>query len=165
MNATFDKALWLRSHTESDARTGCMLWRGSTYSNGYGHARVPRERKTTGAHRLAYTLFVGAIPDGMDVCHKCDVRRCVNPRHLFVGTRAENIRDASKKRRLSSGSERSRMFDGARSPRSKLSWSDVEDIRAAWAAGEKQCEIAKRYPVTHRTISLVVRRKEYRWAP
>lgn len=76
---------------------GCWLWTGAMRADGYG---VLRSRP---AHRVSYEVFVGPIADDMVICHRCDVRNCVNPEHLFQGTQRENILDASSKGRLCSG--------------------------------------------------------------
>ena len=77
----------------------CWLWTASVRGNsGYGAFRI--NGKIKNAHRVAYNLFIGKIPVGLDTCHKCDNRLCVNPEHLFLGNRKDNMQDASRKGRL-----------------------------------------------------------------
>jgi len=84
--------------------SGCWLWTGSVQSSGYGEAHDrSREHRHVGAHRLAWELFRGAIPEGLWVLHKCDVKLCVNPLHLFLGTRQENMDDMKRKGRQAKG--------------------------------------------------------------
>ena len=81
----------------------CWLWVGSKRS-GYGYFRVGKNR--VGCHRWIWEYYNGPIAIGMDICHKCNVRNCVNPNHLFVGTRKENMEDMVRKNRDSHGEDR-----------------------------------------------------------
>lgn len=76
----------------------CWLWTGALNGRGYGIFGVTHGNNMT-AHRFAWLMANGSIPDGMDVCHHCDVRCCVNPIHMFVGTRSDNMRDCAEKGR------------------------------------------------------------------
>lgn len=83
--------------------TGCWLWnksyKGPGYKRGLGYGQINVKGRNCGAHRIAWQLFRGEIPRGMSVLHKCDVRICVNPDHLFLGTALENMRDMTAKGR------------------------------------------------------------------
>lgn len=78
---------------------GCWLWIGTVNYWGYGHFYELNPKKIVKAHRKSYELYKGPIPDGMCVCHKCDVRSCVNPDHLFLGTHKDNVHDMINKGR------------------------------------------------------------------
>lgn len=82
--------------------TGCWIWKRGT--NGYGYGRMWDGHKTVGAHRFMFELAYGPIPEGIMVLHKCDVRECVNPDHLFLGTCADNMVDKVAKNRQMRGS-------------------------------------------------------------
>lgn len=77
--------------------SGCWLWIGATRPNGYGNVNI--NGRTTGAHRASWALHHGSIPDGMQVLHRCDVRNCVNPAHLFLGSQRDNMQDMITKGR------------------------------------------------------------------
>lgn len=90
------------SHVREDEATGCWLWTASTNWAGYGRMVVGSRttgRRAVGAHRLSHELFIGPIPEGADVCHRCDTPSCVNPSHLFAGTKRENMQDMVAKGR------------------------------------------------------------------
>jgi hypothetical protein len=77
--------------------TGCWLWLRSRDKDGYGSLRA--DGRTRRAHREAYMAYMGPIPDGAHVLHKCDTPACVNPDHLFLGTQRDNLRDCVVKGR------------------------------------------------------------------
>lgn len=79
----------------------CWLWEGAVFNTGYG--KIRRENKIKLAHRISWELHFGHIPEGMCVCHKCDVPLCVNPGHLFLGTQKDNIQDKVNKGRQAKG--------------------------------------------------------------
>lgn len=73
--------------------SGCWIWMGVTDKDGYGRLHG------IGVHRTSYLESNGTIPEGMNVCHKCDVPSCINPAHLFLGSQADNLSDQRAKGR------------------------------------------------------------------
>lgn len=78
--------------------TQCWEWQSPLNVSGYGNFKIKQERIL--AHRFSYQFYIGEIPEGMFVCHRCDNRKCVSPFHLWIGTNKENINDAQNKGRL-----------------------------------------------------------------
>lgn len=89
------KRFWLK--TRWNPWNGCLEWTAGKYATGYGKFHV--KRVATGAHRVAWTLANGQIPDGLLVCHRCDNPPCLNVDHLFLGTHADNHADMEAKGR------------------------------------------------------------------
>lgn len=82
---------------------GCWVWMGAIRGRGYGsfHVGTKSDRKNMGAHRVAWFMRHGHLPaSDVDVCHECDNPLCVNPAHLFLGTRSDNMKDCGSKGRI-----------------------------------------------------------------
>ena len=83
-----------------EPNSGCWIWIGATAHKGYGTIRSDiKPFKPMGAHRASWILHNGPIGDGLHVLHKCDIAACVNPKHLFLGTHKENMKDMILKNR------------------------------------------------------------------
>lgn len=133
----------------------CWLWNG--VKNDRGYASAMWRGKNVHVHKLAYELLVGLVPSGMDVCHKCDVRTCVNPDHLFIATHLENIRDRDKKNRQAKGEQNAR---------SKLTEEQVREIRRKYKKGVYGygCrKLAKEYGITHPNIYEIIKGRHWSW--
>lgn len=137
---------------------GCWMWRGWVNAGGYG--RLPVALGHILAHRASWLLANGAIPDGLYVLHRCDVRRCVNPAHLFLGTLQENNADMRAK-----GRERHPTI-GEKHPAAKLTERDVHVIREAFfGAGMSGSQIARRLGLAPVTINRIVTGRGWRHVP
>jgi hypothetical protein len=105
---------------------GCIYWNGYRPGGRYGALNVAgRARK---AHRHAWILTHGDIPDGLSVLHRCDVPHCVNPEHLFLGTNADNVRDKVAKGRAA-------RLAGERNPSATITDADIRALRARYRYG------------------------------
>ena len=87
----------LAFHSTPEPNSGCRLWTAGVDTRGYAHLRINGVQRL--AHRVAYELAHGPIPAGLLVCHKCDVKTCINPKHLFLGTHKDNSDDMIAKGR------------------------------------------------------------------
>jgi hypothetical protein len=165
----------------------CWPWEGAMKPNGYGHLWIGGQRPQY-AHRVSWMIHRGPIPAGLLVLHTCDVRRCVNPKHLWLGTQRDNVHDALRKGRLPTGDEsfprrhperlargtRHRMYGhpelvptvlhpecrarGERVATARLTEQDVREIRARAQRGEGPRALARAFGVHHKTVQQVVRR-------
>lgn len=91
----------IENNSVPEPNSGCWLWLGSVMTHGMGYGRLGTGKRGARklAHRISYRVFNGDLPDHLDVCHKCDMPICVNPGHLFLGTRGENTQDMWSKGR------------------------------------------------------------------
>ncbi len=131
----------------------CWYWVGSTDDLGYGRFSYSTENK---AHRAAFRIFKGDIPQGMKVLHKCDTRCCVNPEHLTLGTQKQNMQDMVAK-----GRNRCVPQHGEKNPMSRLTRAQVEEIRRRVAEGETQRSMCAIFNVSPMTINRIVRKESW----
>jgi hypothetical protein len=132
-------------------RGSCWLWTGNT-RKGYG--RIWGGGRLQSAHRTAYELTVGKIPNDMLVCHTCDNPACVNPEHLFLGTKSDNAFDSVNKGRWC-------IENGEACQFSKLTWVQVTEIRRLSDTGLSQRAIAKRFDVTQANVWSILHDKTW----
>lgn len=123
----------------------CWDWLGYTRPDGYGEAGMDYDIWL--AHRLSWTLVRGAIPEGLCVLHRCDNPRCVNPYHLFLGTRTDNATDRTLKGRSAK----------------KLTAEKVLEIRQLLAADRPLRQIARQFGVSNTMINYIKLGKSWAW--
>lgn len=136
----------------------CWLWDGPPRHNGYGEIRINgRNGKTLRAHRVAWEIANGPIPEGLCVMHKCDNRICVRPDHLSIGTVADNQADMARKGRAKGNPQK-----GEFSGHHKLTEKQVLEIRKRFANGETDKHIlGVKFGVTRQSIHLIVTRRQW----
>jgi hypothetical protein len=140
-------------NTRLNENTRCLEWIGALYPTGYGRAlRVVGEPAEVRAHRRAWEMAHGEIPNGMDVLHQCDNPRCVNHEHLFLGNDVDNVKDKMRKGRNIN-------LAGAEHGMAKLSPEDTARIREAALFGASYASMGISYGVNEATISAIVKRK------
>lgn len=138
----------------SKQKDGCWIYRGARHR--YGQILTDEGTVTT-AHRFSYTLHVGTVPAGMFVCHKCDVKGCCNPDHLYAGTHEDNNQDKlDRNRRTGPIGKRIQTHKRYRHGRYMITAQRAE-LLAEYRAGKfTQQQLAKRYNVCQATVSAIV---------
>lgn len=147
--------------TDKKTADECWPWKFGKNPDIYGLMRIGKNKMV--AHRVSFIIHNGAVPDSLLVLHKCDNPPCVNPNHLFAGTHQENMDDMVKKGRSAKGlkngqhTKPEKTVVGSAHGKSKLTESDVREIRSLYAAGGiKQSELASRFGITPQNISDIV---------
>lgn len=125
--------------------SGCIDYIGKLTNSGYGSIRI--NGKSKGTHVASYEYHIGPVPKGICVLHTCDNKICCNPKHLFLGTRLDNVTDMWNKGRNAKVIGKKWGFS--------LTEDDVRNIRKQLAAGEIQIDIAERYKVSQVLISQI----------
>jgi hypothetical protein len=163
MRRSLDERFWPK--VRKGAPDECWLWTGAktggptkwAHANPYGYLGRIRQEPVVPiirAHVASWTIHNGPVPDGLCVLHRCDNTLCVNPAHLFLGTRADNARDRSAKGRDANRS-------GKRNPNAKLTPRQVSNIRRRYEDGWTQTRLAAEYGVGQPQISRIVRGQSY----
>ncbi|HMN15178.1 MAG TPA: HNH endonuclease [Bellilinea sp.] len=149
---TIDERFW--SKVKVGKPDECWFWIAGIKSTGRGNFSVGR--RNIQAHRMAWLLTNGDIPEGMFLCHTCDNGLCVNPNHLYVGTPKENTADMINRNRKA-------VLVGEFSSRAKLTVSQVRQIRKMYSAGKKsQNAIAEVFGVSRSTIEAIILRRNWK---
>lgn len=136
----------------------CWMWIGGKTVSGYGSVKIKGTNDM--AHRLSYELYNGKIPANMMVCHTCDTPSCVNPKHLWIGTRSDNMKDAFIKGRINKHSLIP-FKNGEEHPNSKLTVKDVIFIIENHKI-MKSKELSKKFDVHIKTIQKIWRRDAWK---
>lgn len=128
-----------------DPVTDCLVWKGKPDRHGYGRVRIAGAGSTeVGPHKMAWLFKRGSIPTGLNVLHKCDNPLCGNVEHLYLGTQADNAKDARDRNRIGL---------------QKLTWKDVEEIRNSDLSNK---ELAAKYTMHSNSIGKVRRGETWR---
>lgn len=141
-----------------DDPDACWTFTGNRNNKGYGMigAKIDGRWREVLAHRVSYEIHFGPIPEGSDVCHRCDNPPCPNPRHLFLGTHQDNMTDAVNKGRMSHGEHR---------PNAKLTEAQVLEIRQQYAQGVAPLTLSRKYGVHTGTIWPILKRETWKHIP
>lgn len=154
MQSTAADRFW--KHVTAGAPDECWEWEGATV-HGYGFLQGdPGGMRWVRAHRLSWELHVGPIPAGAVVCHRCDNPPCVNPAHLFIGTRKDNNADRAAKGRGRENRQR-----GEANTNTHLKKADVTMIRAMAKKGYSQTRIGSFFGLSQPQVSKIVRGRSW----
>lgn len=133
----------------------CWEWQGTRENFGYGFLYKTGRKGWHKSHRLSWELHFGEIPQGASVCHTCDNPPCVNPKHLWLGTNAENNFDRIAKGRTAN-------HVGEKNPRAKLKKEDIMKIKELRKTGLSQQKIAGMFSVSQYAISAILLGKTWK---
>jgi len=145
---SLEECFWKK--VDKKAEDECWEWKGAREVYGYGFLSLSRNpQKWIKAHRLSYTLAYGEFDQNLAVCHKCDNPACINPKHLWLGTIADNNRDKENK-------GRGALHDGENNPNAKLTKEDIMKIKELRKTGMTQQKIADMYKVSQVNIGRIL---------
>lgn len=143
--------------------SGCWIWQSQRTAR---YPRITHEGKGRGVHVASWMIHRGPVPSGLKVCHECDVPRCVNPAHLFLGTQSDNLKDMGRKRRH--GAQRNpkawaarigtaNSKPGERNPAAKMTQADVDELRRLRGEGWSYSRLMKRFKIGKTQVARIVR--------
>lgn len=138
----------------SSGDNGCWPWLRGRHTFGYGEFTL-NEKSSAPAHRIAWELINGPIPDGLFVLHSCDNPPCVNPKHLFLGTQMDNMQDMIQK-------GRAKKRHGRLHPCTKLTEHDIPKIFSLRRKGFFYADIADIYDMSVYAISAILHRRTWK---
>jgi len=151
-NIKFEKRFWSKVQLPQDLKNDCWIWIAGKGRDGYGRFYVKNttiKDHRVRANRLSYEYYYGIPPNNMEVCHKCDNPACVNPNHLFLGSKRDNQLDKIAKNRQARGT-----ING----RSKLTEFDIINIRQLYKQGTTCQMLANMYNMGWTTINNIIKR-------
>lgn len=134
----------------------CWLWTAALFDRGYGAFRLDGQQRR--AHVVSYKWHVGPVPEGLSVLHCCDVRRCIRPDHLFVGTQKDNIQDAISKGRMANGTRNGMYVQDL----TTLTDIQVQRIHQLAAQGGRHSDIADQFGISQPMVSRIARGDAWR---
>lgn len=143
MSLSYRQYLLKRINVDSN---NCWNWTKYIMKNGYGRLTYENTQKL--AHRFSYEIFIGKIVNDLFVLHKCDNKRCINPKHLYLGTQQQNIKDSMNRNLIQKGEIHYH---------AKISSIDVDEIRIKYSTRKyTQKQLGNLYGITGSQISRIV---------
>lgn len=159
---TLKERFWAKTD-KSKGPNSCWNWTASILRTGYGQIHVAGRSSSDYAHRISWLLHRGPIPKGLFVCHHCDNRRCVNPKHLFLGTNRDNMADMCRKGNHWAYKHPEKAARGESVSSAKLTETTVRRIRRLHATNRwSQRRLAAKFQVNQTTIGGVIQRRTWK---
>ena len=146
-----DKLLSYSAYEDGPLETQCLIWLRSTLYKGYGQIGFNKKRLLT--HRASYEAFSGVIPENTCVLHRCDNPRCINPEHLFLGSKGDNIKDMISKGR--------RSFIGSANAAAVLNEDLVKELRSL-SPNMSIASVARKYGLNYNTVYNAIKGNRWR---
>ena len=145
----------MKTITYEITNQGCWNCTSHYIKPNIGYPLVVYNGKRITMSRYMYLIHKGDIPEGLEIRHKCDNRKCINPDHLEVGTHSDNMQDMLKR----NGRQH---LAGSKNPHAKLNENKVIGILNLYESGKRQIDIARVYNVDRKTINDIVHKKTWK---